>query len=99
MTTLLSEGEGNFKMNGVEWILTRMVHGARPVILKAPALFRQRLIYIEPTNQENICELRIVDPLTEHRTNPIEVNGETVDQIIKTFNPQKEYVNQNEGRG
>lgn len=75
----------NMKMSGVEWISIRMVHGARPIILKAPALFRQRLIYIEPSRNGEMFNLRIVDPLSEHRTAPIEIGREEVDAAIKVF--------------
>lgn len=81
---LLLEGEMH-KMNGVEWISMSIMHGVRPIILKAPALFKQRLIYIEPLPEPGKFSLRIVDPLTEHRSIPVEVSQETVDQAIKTF--------------
>ena len=74
-------------MNGIEWIMTNMVHGVRPIILKAPSLFRQRVIYIEPTGREGVASLRVIDPLTEHRTEPIDISREAVIEAIKTFSP------------
>lgn len=76
---------GGMKMNGIEWIMTRMTHGVRPVILKAPRLFRQRVIYIEPTGKEGTASLRIIDPLTEYRTEPVNISREAVKEAIKTF--------------
>lgn len=97
ITNLLLDGE-MLKMNGVEWITMSMMHGIKPIILKAPGLFRQRLIYIEPSNEGNF-NLRIVDPLTDHRTEPIEISGETVDATIKTFGNSKSYDQINEIQG
>lgn len=77
--------DGNMKMNGVEWIMMSMIHGVRPIILKAPGLFRQRLVYIEPIGQEGRFTIRVIDPLTDHRTEPVEVGQDVVDQAIKTF--------------
>lgn len=65
--------------------MTRMTHGVRPVILKAPRLFRQRVIYIEPTGKEGTASLRIIDPLTEYRTEPVNISREAVKEAIKTF--------------
>lgn len=98
ITNLLLDGE-MLKMNGVEWITMSMMHGIKPIILKAPRLFRQRLIYIEP-NEEGSFNLRIVDPLTDHRTTPVNVNKEEVDAAIRTFSNSKSYdqINEIEGR-
>ena len=79
---------GMYKMNGVEWIMTRMLHGTRPIILKAPQLFRQRVVYIEPTDREGIFSLRIIDPLTEHRSEPTDIGEGAVTQMVKTFGNQ-----------
>jgi len=89
ITNLLLD-EQMFKMNGVEWITTRMAHGAAPIILKAPKLFRSRLVYIEPI-ERNRFSLRIVDPLTEHRTRPVEIAKETVENAMKTLGNQQTY--------
>lgn len=85
ITTILAEGFGNFKMNGVEWISLRMVHGVRPVILKAPKLFRQRLIYMEPSGNQDNFNLRIVDPFSDQRTEPQEISRAQADAAIRVF--------------
>lgn len=72
-------------MNGVEWITTRMIHGATPIILNAPKLFGRHRIYIEPTGQGETFTLRIIDPLTDHRTEPVEISREVADAAIRTF--------------
>lgn len=72
-------------MNGVEWISLSMLHGARPIILNAPKLFGRRLIYIEPSKNEGMFTLRIVDPLTDHRTDPVEISEGVANKAIETF--------------
>ena len=80
---LLAEIEG--KLSGIDWIGMRMANGARPIILKAHKLFRQRLIYIESTERENVYNLRLVDPHTTYRSNPVEISAGQVNEAIKTY--------------
>jgi len=75
-----------YKLNGVEWIAMSMLHGVRPIILKAPGLFRQRLIYIEPTDNSEVFNLRVVDPISSHRTDPVAISSEVATEAIRTFN-------------
>lgn len=76
------------KTTGVNWIALRMAGGARPIMLKAPALFHHRIIYIEPIpDQEGQFEMRIVDPMTDERTDPITVDRGQVEAAIATYGP------------
>lgn len=95
ITNLLLDGE-MYKMNGVEWIMTSMAHGTTPIILKAPQLFRQRLVYIEGTDREDVFSLRIIDPLTEHRTTPIEISRDIAEQTIKSLSHDNSIQNTQE---
>ena len=80
---ILAELQG--KLSGIDWIALRMAHGARPIILKATRLFHQRLIYIERTDRDDVFNLRLVDPHTTHRTEPVEVSTDIVNQAIRTY--------------
>ena len=75
-------------MNGVKWITTRMAYGGAPIILRAPKLFGSRLIYIEPSKNEGLFTLRIVDPSTSHRTEPVEISEGVASVAIREFGNQ-----------
>lgn len=78
------------KGTGAEWIALRALHGARPIILKAPALFRHKLIHIEATEREGIFRMRLVDPFTENMSEPIEVSRSVVDRAVRVFDSHHE---------
>lgn len=77
---------GDQKTNGTNWMAIRMAHGSRPIILKAPGLFRHRVIHIEPiNNRPGFFNLRVVDPLSEQRSDPQVVTSAVVDRAVATF--------------
>lgn len=73
------------KGTGAEWIAMRMIHGNRPVLLKAPALFRHKVIHIEATETEGRYLMRVVDPYTDNISAPVEVSQASVDRAIRIF--------------
>lgn len=75
----------SFKTNGVNWIALRMAQGARPIILKAPALFRGAMLYIEATEQENVYTMRVIDSNSDARTEALQVDRATVVSAIESF--------------
>lgn len=83
----LSVENAHYKMGGAEWISLRMVHGSRPIILKAPKLFRNRVIHIEPVGEgaANTFALRIVDPIGEDRSEPRIISREAAQEAMGIF--------------
>lgn len=73
------------KGTGAEWIAMRMLRGNRPILLKAPALFKHKVIHIEATTTEGVYHMRVVDPYTDSVSAPIEVGQASVDRAIKVF--------------
>lgn len=75
------------KASGTSWLALRMADEGRPMILKAPALFRNSLLVIEPSDRAEHFLVRVVDPLTDRRTDPVEVPAGVAEEMVKTFTP------------
>lgn len=72
------------KVNGIEWLALRMAAGDRPMILKAPALFRHKVMVIDPAPTPNRFTITLVDPESDQRSS-VEASREAVDAAIATF--------------
>lgn len=70
------------KAIGVNWMALRAAAGTRAILLKAPSLFGNSFIHIEPTSEEDTYLMRIVSIESDRISEPVAVSGRVVDSAV-----------------
>lgn len=79
-------GGASAKGTGIEWLALRMAGGDRPMLLKAPRLFKDKIISIDPGTRPGTYRMTLIDPSSDWQTE-VEATQEALDAAVTLFTP------------